>query len=82
MAVFLGVHKISEGMDETKIVEGWENYKKSASEMGLKPLSAVVSIEKGFAHCQTEADSADQVRKAHENVAIPLEDVVEVKPLQ
>ncbi|MBI2594329.1 hypothetical protein HYW39_01385 [Candidatus Curtissbacteria bacterium] len=38
-------------------------------------------MEKGFAYCQTEAQSADQVHQAHSNASIPLEDVVEVKTL-
>jgi len=81
MALFLGVHKIPAGMDETQVNEGWNKYKESASSKGLKPLGAVYSMEKGFAYCQTEAESVDQVRDAHSAVEIPLEDVIEVKPL-
>ena len=81
MAVFLGVHKLPEGMQEADMVKGWEDYKTNATAAGLRPLSAVVSLEKGFAYCQTEAESADQVRQAHSGASIPLEDVVEVKRL-
>lgn len=81
MSLFLGVHKIPSGMSEEQITEGFEKYKESAKAKGLNPLSAVYSLEKGFAYCQTEAQSASQVREAHESVSIPLEDVVEVKPL-
>jgi hypothetical protein len=80
MAIFLGVHKLDK-WDETQISEGWNKYKESASSKGLKVLGAVFSLEKGFAYCQTEADSADQVREAHSAVEIPLEDVIEVKVL-
>lgn len=80
MALFLGVHKF-EGLSEAEVHEGWEKYKQSATSAGLRPLSAVVSLEKGFAYCQTEAESADQVRAAHQSAEIPLEDVVEVKAL-
>ncbi|KKQ89719.1 MAG: hypothetical protein UT12_C0009G0028 [Candidatus Curtissbacteria bacterium GW2011_GWC2_38_9] len=59
MAVFLGVHKLPEGMQEADMVKGWEDYKTNATAAGLRPLSAVVSLEKGFAYCQTEAESAD-----------------------
>lgn len=82
MAVFLGIHKLSEEMNEDQVTEGWEKYKQSAIEKGLKPLGAVVSIQKGFAYCQTVADSADQVREAHKAVEIPLEDVIEVEKLE
>ena len=81
MAVFLGVHKLEPGMSEDDVRNGYETYKKSAIESGLKPLGAVVSLEKGFAYCQTEADSANQVREAHTKVEVPLEDVIIVTPL-
>ena len=81
MAIFLGIHKLNPDMSESDVVKGYESYKKAATEAGLKPISVVVSVEKGFAHCQTEADSADQVRQAHSSVSIPLEDVLEVKVL-
>ena len=81
MAVFLGVHKLPAEMTEDQVREGWENYKKSATEKGIRPLGAIVSVEKRIAYCQTEAESADQVRDAHQAVENPLEDVVEVKRL-
>lgn len=81
MPVFLGVHKIPEGMSQDQVKDGWGKYKQSATEKGLKTLGAVVSIEKGFAYCQTEAESADQVKDAHQVVEIPLDDVVEVQRL-
>lgn len=81
MTVFLGVHKIPAGIEEKEIVEGFEKYKENARSKGLRPISAVYNVEKGFAYCQTEAQTADQVREAHETVKVPLEDVIEVKPL-
>lgn len=81
MAIFLGVHKIPAGAEDKTTVESYEKYKESATSKGLHPISAVYNIEKGFAYCQTEAETADQVREAHEAVAIPLEDVIEVKSL-
>ena len=81
MPVFLGVHKLPEGMQEADVVKGWGDYKANAQAAGLKPISAVVSTEKGFAYCQTEAEAAEQVRQAHEGASVPLEDVVEVKRL-
>jgi len=81
MTVFLGIHKLVPGMSETDVREGYEKYKQGAVAKGLKPLGAVVSMEKGFAYCQTEAQSAQEVKEAHEGAAVPLEDVVEVKTL-
>lgn len=81
MSVFLGVHKLQPGMsaDDAKI--GYESYKNAAAASGLKPLGAVVSMEKGFAYCQTEAESEEQVRQAHAKAQVPLEDVIMVTPL-
>jgi hypothetical protein len=81
MAIFLGVHKLSSEMTDSQATEGFEKYKESAKAKGLTPLSAIYSLEKGFAYCQTEADSADEVRQAHQGAEIPLEDVIEVKAL-
>lgn len=81
MALFLGIHKVPQEAQESEIAEGYNKYKQSAQNMGLKPLGAVYSMAKGFAYCQTEANSAEEVRKAHENVQIPLEEVVEVQAL-
>lgn len=78
----MGVHKLQSGMQEADVRNGWEGYKSSAIAAGLRPISVIVSLEKGFAYCQTEAQSAEDVRTAHANVTIPLEDVVEVKTLE
>lgn len=78
MSLFLAVHKFKPGMTEEETEESYGKYKASAKEDGLKPLFAVYNAEKGFAYCQTEANSAEQVRKAHEKVEISVEDVMEV----
>ena len=81
MAQFLGVHKTAEigaGTDQ-EAADGFQKYKDAASKMGLNATHAHYSLEKGFAYCITEAQSADQVRGAHASVDIPLEDVIEVK---
>lgn len=81
MAIFLGVHKFPAGMEESQVKEGFGKYKESARAKGLRPIGAIYSMEKSFAYCQTEAESAEQVWQAHKEVAIPLEDVIEVKSL-
>jgi hypothetical protein len=53
MAIFLGVHKIPQGMGEMQITEGFAKYKEKAVAKGLHPIGAVYSMEKGFAYCQT-----------------------------
>ena len=83
MAQFLGVHKtaaLGTATDQTAI-DGFHKYKDEASKMGLNATHAHYSLEKGFAYCITEADSADKVREAHANIDMPLEDVIEVKTI-
>lgn len=84
MAQFLGVHKTGDmgAMTDEDAANGFNKYKEAASKMGLTPLHAHYSPEKGFAYCLTEAESADQVRQAHASVDIPLEDVIEVKTVE
>ena len=81
MAQFLGVHKSTDigVMTDQQAVDGFKKYKEAATKMGLNATHAYYSLEKGFAYCITEAESADKVREAHAGVDIPLEDVIEVK---
>lgn len=82
MAEFIGVHKLPAGMSEEELKAGYESYKEEAIKRGLRPMRAYFNLEKGFAYCETEAPSAEEVRTAHANVAIPLEEVIEVKTIQ
>ena len=78
MAVFMGIHKIPADMTADQVKEGYGKYKTAATAKGLTPRHANFSMEKGFAYCETEAASAQEVRDAHADAEIPLEDVVEV----
>lgn len=79
MAVFIGVHKIPAGLGEADLQNGWDSYKTEAQKRGLRPIRVRYNMEKGVAYCETEAPSENEVRDAHQNVQVPLEDVVEVK---
>lgn len=81
MALFLGVHKLPSEMKEEELVESFDKYKETAKAKGITALSAVYSMEKGFAYCQTEADSAEQVKEAHADAEVPIDDVIEIKPM-
>ena len=82
MPIFLGVHKFPAGETADKTTDdGWNKYKQTATSMGLKPLKVLISLEHGVAYCQTEADSADKVKEAHNKAEIPFEEIVEVKSL-
>jgi hypothetical protein len=80
MAQFLGVHKMENiGTADQDAQDGFRKYKEAASKMGLNATHAHYSLEKGFAYCITEAQSADKVKEAHASTNIPLEDVIEIK---
>ncbi len=81
MAIFLGVHKFPTDITDAQAAEGFEKYKAAASAKGITPLSAFYNIEKGIAYCQTEAENADQVKDAHAQADVPVEDVIEIKTL-
>lgn len=78
MPLFLGKHKFPADAD---IEAGWAKYKQSATEMGLKPLKALISKEAGQAYCQTEADTKEQVEEAHNKAEVPFEEIIEVESL-
>ena len=69
-------------MTDEDATNGFNKYKEAAIKTGLTPLHAHYSLEKGFAYCVTEAQSADQVRQAHAQAEVPLEDVIEVKTVE
>ena len=73
MALFFGIHDLKKNMGG-----GWEGYKKACEELGCRAIHAYSSDEKKVGYCVTEASSVDEVRKAHDNANIPLEDVFEV----
>ena len=83
MTQFLGVHKMADidAMTDQEAADSFSKYKEATSKMGLNATHVHYSLEKGFAYCITEAESADKVREAHANADIPLEDVIEVKTL-
>jgi hypothetical protein len=82
MALFLGVHKIPSGATDEDVMGNYEKYKNGAQEKGIIAVSAVYNLEKGFAYCQTEAESAQQVIDAHTAANVPVEEIIEIKPLQ
>ena len=83
MTQFLGVHKMADigAMTDQEAADSFRKYKEAASKMGLNATHVHYSLEKGFAYCITEAESADKVREAHVSADISLEDVIEVKTL-
>lgn len=83
MKQFLGVHKMGDGpltSDQT-IADSFHGYQAAAKNMGLNATHVHYSVKKGFGYCITEANSADEVLKAHQVANVPVEEVIEVKTI-
>lgn len=79
MAQFLGIH---EGIDTDPQQTGgdpWEDYKSACPKHDCTPLHVHFNTSSGRAFCVTEANSADDVRAAHEEANIPIKEVIEVE---
>ena len=82
MAMFIGIHEFPEGITDEDVQKSWEAYKASALKTGIKALNAVSNSKKRKAFCYTEADSEEQVRKAHADAHVEVKDVIEVAQLK
>ena len=80
MALFMGIHNLPNADDE-KVNGAWDGYKVSCDKHSVDAKHLYYSVKKGVGYCFTEADSEEEVRKAHEGMAVPVEDVFEVKTL-
>jgi hypothetical protein len=79
MAIFIGIHRIGHPVEEDQMLKSWETYKEAAIKRGLKPMHANYNAEKGVAMCETDANSADEVRLAHEDIKLVPQEIIEVK---
>lgn len=79
MPMFIGVHKNLAYTDETQMQEGWTSYKEAATKRGLKPIRVHYNTSAGVAFCETQAQTADEVRAAHEDIGAIPDEIVEVK---
>ncbi len=82
MALFLGVHDSGLPTTDDNVKSSWANYKAACEKRGCKGLRVHYNIGQGKAFCVTDASSADDVRAAHDEIKLPLKDLVEVQILQ
>lgn len=78
MAIFIGIHKTGP-VDEEIFANGWEKYKEASSKMGMKAVKVMYNAAQGVGVCETEAQSAEQVKAAHEEVGMVPQEIIEVK---
>ncbi len=78
MPRFIGKHTFTPGATEEQVKENWEKYKTAAEAKGLKTIHALYSREKGFAYCETEAASTQEVEQAHKDAGVPVDEVIQM----
>jgi uncharacterized protein DUF4242 len=82
MPVFLGIHEMGRSGTDEEVAKAWEAYKVACEKAGCKPWKAYYNAEQGRAWCVTEAASADEVQKAHDDAQVPIKEILEVKKLK
>lgn len=80
--LFIGIHQ-KKGAAKKEMVNGWEDYKKSATKKGLKPMKVYISPKAGVGFCLTEAKSGAAVKKGHADAGVQVpSQVFEVEILE
>ena len=79
MAVFIGIHKFEAGIGDETILEKWAKYKESCLKLNLKPVKLYLNGDEGRVFCVTEAPGEDDVKKAHTDVGLTVDEVIEVR---
>ncbi|MBI2327435.1 DUF4242 domain-containing protein [Candidatus Curtissbacteria bacterium] len=79
MATFIGIHKFDAGIGDETIRGKWSKYKDSCAKLSLKPVNLYLNGDQGAAFCITEASNGEEVRKAHEDAGLTVDEVIEVR---
>lgn len=82
MPVYLGVHNMGQALNEEEFKASWTKYKEECAKRGAEAHKVYYNAEAGRGFCVTEANSADDVRAAHEEVGVPVDELVEVQKLK
>lgn len=78
MAIFVGVHTMGSPMSEDQMKQAWESYKAACAKAGLTPKHTHLNAKEGRGFCVTEASSAGEIKKAHDDAGVPVNEVIEV----
>ena len=83
MAKFIGIHKMDDPVEESLFEKSWSTYKEACEKLDIKAIRVVYNVQKGVAHCITEADSEKDVHQAHEdaNKDMMTKEIFEVSTL-
>lgn len=81
MERYLAVHAIPEGVSEQQFKESLRQVAVAAETLGLRVTETLYNLERHQAFSVVEADSEEDVRKAHRLAGLPLPDVFEARIL-
>jgi hypothetical protein len=71
-------HTFPAGISPKDFAAFYAKFEEACRAEGVVSLRAHVGFEKGRAFCFTMAPSAEAVRRAHERVGLPFDDITEV----
>ena len=66
------------GITKEQFADFFAKFEKAAREEGVIVLKVHVGFEEGRAFCFTMAPSADHIKRAHERVGLPYDNITEV----
>jgi len=82
MPVFLGVHDFGGPISKEQMEDNWKRYSESCKKHGAEAWKVYFNLEAGKAYCVTEAESADVVNTAHNEIDKPTKELIEVEKLK
>ena len=83
MRMFIDTHDAANGtfpagISKPDLAGFYEKYLEACHAEGVTSLRIHVGLEEGRAFCVNLADSADAVRRAHDRVGLPFDNITEV----
>jgi len=81
MPLFIGVHDMGQYITDEQMKDNWAKYLDACEKHGAKGHKVYYNGNLGRAYCVTEAPSADDVTAAHDDVGVPLKDIIQVEKI-
>lgn len=68
-------------IDESGLAEFYKLYERACKEEGVVSIKIHAGLKEGRAFCLNMASNADAVRRVHEKVGLPFDNITEVKSI-
>lgn len=82
MPIFLGTHDFKGEVTKEEMEEIWKNYSEACKKHGATGHKVFFNAESGRTWCITEAESAEAVTAAHNEVGKPTIELFEVEKIK